>query len=181
MSKKRKPFFQSGVFRALKLAVGFIPGVGPIAGELIKTLEGSQSVSEALEVINNSAIDGNTKIRLREIALEEQRLELEEERIDLEKFEIEVFDKSSAREREIEVLKNGGDNTLMHVLGWVVSIAFLAVVAVAIGFFPLPEHTDRELFYFGAGAVVSSFTMIMSYFWGSSRGSKDKSQLMAKK
>ena len=67
----------------------------------------------------------------------------------------------------------------MYALGALVVIAFfvliLALVKVEI---PLP---NEKILYLVVGALVGSFNQVTNYFFGSSKGSKDKTDLLANK
>lgn len=150
----RKPFFETK-------AGGVLKGVATIvAPNLVNALEGVDSVTDALQVINGSGESEETKITLRELTIRE--------------YEIEVMDRTSAREREVRVLEAGGNNHLMDVLGWGVTLAFLGMAGILMGLIPLGETVDREYLLFGAGAVSSAFMTVLAYFFGSSQGSKQK-------
>ena len=153
--KKRKPFFQSNVGRVLKGAAGLLfPGIVP-------ALEGVGSITEAISVINESTAPGDVKVKLRELALEEERIELEA-------FEAEVLDRQSAREREITLIKAGKTDYMMQVIGWGTMIVFLGLISVLSGIFQLPGELDREFVMLATGAVFGNMATIVAYFYGSS-------------
>ena len=59
-----------------------------------------------------------------------------------------------------------------------VTAAFLGVIGVAIGIFgQVPEEAQR-LFDMGFGATVTAFASVVSYYFGSSAGSKQKTMMM---
>ena len=155
----RKPFFET-------TTGGILKGVASIvAPQLVQTLEGAQTVGEALEIISeNPAVSEDTKIMLRELTLKE--------------YEIEVMDRASAREREIKVLEAGGDNKLMSVLGWGVTLCFILVVVVSLGVLKLPNEINKDYYLFASGAVSSAFMTVLAYYFGSSAGSKQKTNLL---
>ena len=99
------------------------------------------------------------KIKLRELALEQERIELET-------FREEVKDLDSAREREYKVLQAGGENTMMKVIGWGVIVGFIAMIASML-LLDIPEQNTR-LFDIGFGAVSGMMGTIVAYFFGSS-------------
>jgi len=155
----RKPFFETTTGGVLK-------GVASIvAPQLVQTLDGAQTVGEALEIIaKNPEISEDTKVTLRELTLSE--------------YEIEVMDRASAREREIKVLEAGGNNMLMSVLGWGVTLCFVLVVVVSLGLIDLPNEVNRDYYLWASGAVSSAFMTVLAYYFGSSAGSKQKTNLL---
>lgn len=158
--KNRKPFFSTKTG-------GILKGVATIiAPNIVGALEGVTSIPEAISTINNSALPDEKKVSFRELILRE--------------YETEVMDRTSAREREVRVLEAGGGNYLMKVLGWTCSAAFLVVIASALGVYELPENINRDFLMFGAGAVVTAFTQVLNYYYGSSSGSARKNDLMFK-
>lgn len=59
----------------------------------------------------------------------------------------------------------------MYVLGAIVVIGFFAVIV-----FKLLKNQDVQL---EVGALIGSFATIVGYFFGSSKGSSDKTELLA--
>ena len=159
--KEKKKFFETGVGRVLKGAASIVaPG-------LVGALEGVTTVGEAISVIKESTeIDDDAKIRLQELTLET--------------YEAEVSDRISARQREATIAAAGGSDILFKTIGWTISLAFLAIVAGAVGLWEVPEGQQR-LFDMGFGAVVAQMTAIVSYYFGSSMGSKQKTYQLTTK
>jgi len=157
--KNRKPFFDTKVG-------GILKGVSKVvAPELVAVLEGAEDVGDAIGLINSSVgTPDETKSTLRELALRE--------------YEIDVMDRASAREAEIARLQSGGNNHLMNVLGWGVTICFILVIIVSLGLIQLPAEIDRDYYLYASGAVSSAFMTVLAYYFGSSAGSKEKTQLM---
>ena len=95
----------------------------------------------------------------------------------LEAYEAEVQDRVSARQREAVVAAAGGSDILFKVIGWSIAAAFLVVVAAAVGLWEVQESQQR-LFDMGFGAVIAQMTAVVSYYFGSSFGSKQKTNIM---
>ena len=53
----------------------------------------------------------------------------------------------------------------------------MGVVAGAIGLWEIPKESQR-LFDMGFGAVVAAFTQVIGYYFGSSAGSKKKTNIL---
>jgi len=66
-------------------------------------------------------------------------------------------------------------DVFMYVLGGIVSIGFFAVLVFLI--WKGENPTDVSLII---GSLIGAFSMVISYFFGSSKGSADKSELMKK-
>lgn len=157
MSKQKKKFGQTTVGKLLKGAVGLI---NPTLGSLI---QGEMSVEQVVSSIKNSDAPPEDKIRAQEMVLEA--------------YEAEVADRASARQREMAALAAGSDDILFKTVGWGITLCFIGVVAGAIGLWQIPEESQR-LFDMGFGAVVAAFTQVIGYYFGSSAGSKHKTNMM---
>ncbi len=159
MSRPRKKFGQTTVGKILKGAVGL---VNPTLGSLI---QGEMSVEEVISSIKNADAPVEDKIKAQEMILEA--------------YEAEVQDRASARQREMAAIQAGSNDILFKTVGWGITLSFVAVVAGAIGLWQIPEESQR-LFDMGFGAVVAAFTQVIGYYFGSSMGSKHKTQMMNK-
>ena len=159
MSKPRKKFGQTTVGKLLKASVGLI---NPTLGSLI---QGDMSVEQVVSSIKNSDAPAEDKIRAQEMVLEA--------------YEAEVADRASARQREMAALASGSNDILFKTVGWGITICFIGVIAGAVGLWEIPKESQR-LFDMGFGAVVAAFTQVIGYYFGSSQGSKQKTELMKK-
>ena len=157
MAKPKKKFGQTTVGRLLKASVGLI---NPTLGNLI---QGNMSIEQVISSIKDSDAPLDDKIRAQELILEA--------------YESEVADRASARQREMTALAAGSNDILFKTVGWGITLSFVAVVAGAIGLWEIPEESQR-LFDMGFGAVVAAFTQVIGYYFGSSMGSKQKTNLM---
>lgn len=67
-------------------------------------------------------------------------------------------------------------NLFMYVLGAVIVIGFFLLLYFLV-FYTLP-FDNKDLLNIVLGALIASFTSVVQYFYGSSKGSSDKTQLM---
>jgi len=106
----------------------------------------------------------------------EDKLEFEKLLLDYEKeiFALEISDRDSARNREIELAKANRNDHLMYVAGYVALLAFLAIVGTAI--YSAINHIDIEsaVFHNLMGLVEGVAITVFGYYFGSSKGSRDK-------
>ena len=160
MSRKKKKFRDTTVGKILGGALGLI---NPSLGGLVT---GSNTVEDLIQQIKDSGIPTEDKIRAQEMVLEA--------------YEAEVSDRVSARQREAVVAASGGSDILFKTIGWSIALAFLASNLATFGIFgDLPEHIVRP-FDRAYGAVNALMVMVTSYYFGSSFGSKQKTQIMDK-
>lgn len=111
-----------------------------------------------------------------EAILKLKRFEAENER---EILKIYMADVHSARQREVEVTKaTGGTNWPIYALAGVVLVGFFALVS-ALFFKTIPEGS-KEAAYMLFGALSGSFSGVVQYFFGSSKGSSDKNAAIFK-
>ena len=62
----------------------------------------------------------------------------------------------------------------MYVLGALITIGCFVLLGLLI-FKGVPDE-NKEVLYLVIGALISSFTGVVQFFFGSSKGSKDKTQ-----
>ena len=92
--------------------------------------------------------------------------------MELEFYKIEVADRDSARKRQVEMAKAGKDDWMMYVVGLIGIGSFALIVASAI-FMDLPEN---PLLHQIVGLVEGVALTIFAFYYGTSKGSKDKDQ-----
>lgn len=106
----------------------------------------------------------------------EVRLQLEQMCMDFEKeiFALEVQDRSSARNREIEIARTGRTDHLMYVAGYAALASFLSMVATVI--FASVNHIEIEnaLFHQLMGIIEAVAFTVFGYYFGASKSSKTK-------
>jgi hypothetical protein len=106
----------------------------------------------------------------------EQQAEFDKLLFDYAKLEVE--DRQSARTREIEIAKAGGNDHLMYVAGYVALAAFLTMIAAVIF---LPEAVEHNsLFHQLMGIIEGVALTVFSYYFGTSKSSRDKDKLIGK-
>ncbi|UCE05494.1 MAG: hypothetical protein JSW07_18075, partial [bacterium] len=132
--------------------------------------EDPKAIMAAIEKDPEAAL----KLRKFEIAHKERLQE-----ILLERDKAYLADVQNARQREIEIQKSGGTNLPMYLLAGIVVIGFFLLIAVLMRF-AVPEGS-REVAYMLFGSLSTSFGMVVSYFFGSSKGSAEKNAMLVKK
>lgn len=108
------------------------------------------------------------KERLEELKLEEGRIALDAEKMRLE-------DVQSAREREKAIVERTGKKDInLYVLAWVVVGGFFVLTGILM-FKGIGNNPVLDILF---GGLVSGFATVLGYFFGSSKGSADKTGLM---
>jgi hypothetical protein len=177
MKKDRKPFSETKLGKFLE------EKVKPVAGTLLQ-IGGDITGIDALEKVGdflNKEADKDTEEAGRYQALliqfEERKLEFELEfaRLEMEAFKLEVQDKQSARDREIEFMRaNGGKRDWL--MGTAVIVALVMYVAgfAFLAFGPAVSPDKKDLFNMGIGQVFTFTGMVFAYYLGTTKGSKMK-------
>ncbi len=166
------------------LANVFSGGTAGTALNLIKAVTGFNFNDEDhLEKVISNRPDLIVKLKEFEI---NQKVELEKLAVQSSMYELEhskayLQDKQNARIRESEIAKATGQRDwLMMSLAIVVVIGFFSLIAVMI----MGENAQKvtgngpinQLF----GALVAGFSMVLSYFFGSSKSSAEKDKTIAR-
>lgn len=107
-----------------------------------------------------------------------QNGELAHIQADIEKFKAEVEDRDSARKAHAETAKSANSTGLeksvvpLLALG-VVGLAFMLIAVLM--FVDTPDN-QQQLVIFALGFVTSAAGQVLSFYFGSSQGSKNKSE-----
>ena len=153
---------------------------GPAAGGAVKTvvklIAGALGVEETPEAIE-AEIKANPEayVKLKEI---ESNHEVELQKLVIEQERLRLADVASARSREVEVTKATGKRDInLYILGWTVVAGFFGLIAL-LCFKALPEDSNGVIFML-FGSLSTGFGQVLSYFFGSSKSSAEKTTLMA--
>jgi hypothetical protein len=157
-------------------AVGGVVSLIASAFGLTPTETTPEKISQMLTTdpaaaVKLAEIESRHKIRLQELVLEQSRLEL-----DLQRAEFADTDSARAREKAV-VAATGKVDANLYVLAWVVIIGFFALTGLLMQL-PLPQGQNEVVFML-FGGLVSAFSTVIGYFFGSSRGSAIKTQVLA--
>lgn len=89
-------------------------------------------------------------------------------------------DIQDARKRQVESEKvTGKKDWNLYLLAWTIVMSFFIVCGILI-FVPLPAG-QANIVYMLLGTLGTGFVTVISYFFGSSKGSADKTQILAGK
>jgi len=138
-------------------------------------------VNVGLKIIDKVIPDPSQKAAA-QLALEQlaQQGELAHIQADIDKFKAEVEDRDSARKAHAEVATSANstalDKAVVPVLALgVVGLAFMLIAVLM--FVDTPDN-QQQLVIFALGFVTSAAGQVLSFYFGSSQGSKDKTKEM---
>lgn len=156
----------------LNLLKGIAPGLatavaGPLGGLAITALAEKFGVADDVNAISK-AISGDP----------DAALKLAE--IDLRQFELENADRDSARKREIEVAASG--NHLAQLVVPILALGTVSLTFMFIGILLFKEisSAQQQLVIFALGYATAAAQQVLSYYFGSSKSSQDKTVAMSK-
>lgn len=159
-----KKFSETKIGQFLQKAGEQIPEVLNVGGKILTGNFGG-AVEEIGDIIKKKAeTDENAKNLL--IDFELQKLTFQKEL-----YEIEVRDRESARNREVEIAKTGKIDWLMYCAG-ITGLGTFGILVYSVLFRELPENAIvHQLIGMVEGVAITIF----AYYFGTSKGSKDKS------
>lgn len=146
------------------------PFAGLAAGFLADKLGVSdKTVKNISEVLSKASMDPVQMVQLKKIELEYAQYMAN---LDIDVFKAEVADRDSARQREATVK----DNT-PKILAYGVTVGFFGILTWVM-LKGLPEG-NKEVAIYMLGSLSTAWTTIMAYYYGSTKGSSDKTAAMA--
>ena len=126
------------------------------APNVLKVVGSALPDSGTLGIIKN-LIDGEPDLSPEEKAQMHAQL--------VELYKLEVEDRDSARQREVEMAKAGREDWMMNFTG-IVGLGGFVLLLVAIVFITVPEH-NKELMIHTTGIVEGIVLSITGYYFGS--------------
>lgn len=93
----------------------------------------------------------------------EEKQQIHEQLVELYKLEVE--DRNSARQREVEMIKAGSEDWMMNFTG-VIGLGGFVLLLFAIVFIEVPAH-NKELMIHTTGIVEGIVLSIVGYYFGS--------------
>ncbi len=155
---------------------------GPLGGGIglaIKALANAFGITSAEpkpdQVMTAIAADPQALLKLQLAMVDFQKAEMEEE---TKRLKMELEDVQSARQRQIEVEKATGKRDVnLYVLAWTIIGGFLGLTGLLLYYSYLGKQIADQtgVLYMLLGTLSTSFGMVVGYFFGSSRGSAEKS------
>lgn len=146
--------------------------------------KGKQWVEQKLgvELKPDMSSEDLAKLQIAQMEHEEEltRLRLEEDKLDLAELEMRLKDTNSARDREVALATSDKAPLLNKIVTPVLALGLLTLTFILFGivmFDNTPvESTRKDILIYVLGVLSAISTQIVSYYFGSSQGSKDKSE-----
>ena len=144
------------------------PGGAMVGGLIAKVFGGDPTDPKDLQ--NRIESDNDAMLKLAQIESDNE----------IRLAEITLKNTISARDREVSITKATGKlNWPMYVLAGVIVVGFFAVMGLLFKFTIPPGSKEIALIMFGV--LGAKFGDVCNFFFGSSKSSSDKTQLMAGK
>ena len=151
---------------------------GPAAGAVTAMVASALGVEETPEAIHSAiASDPSALLKIKEL-----EFTYKEKLADLtfETTKAHLADRQSARQREVDIQKSGGSNMLMYILGCLIVAGFFGVTALLIFRTTVIPPGSRDAVMLLIGNLGVCFGAVVQYFFGSSKGSADKTAMMVR-
>ncbi len=155
------------------LANAIVPGSGGLAASLVSKALGVRNDPKEIEqALVKATPEQIEKLKQLELQHEEKLIELA-----TENDKLYLKDRQNARNREIEIVKaTGHSDWNLYLLAWTVVVGFFVLCWVLMNF-PLPQGSSQVVFML-FGALSTGFGTVLSYFFGSSKSSAEKTKLL---
>ena len=157
----------------LNLLKGLAPAVatavgGPLGGLAISAIADKFGVSDSVEAVAK-AIAGDPEAA--------QKLA----ELDLRQFQAESADRDSARQRESAVAAAGGSSLAQMVVP-ILALGTVSMTFIFIGIllFKVIDTAQQQLVIFALGYATAAAQQVLSYYFGSSKSSQDKTTALQK-
>jgi len=146
---------------------------GGAIGEVVSSLLGTENDPDKVVEALKTNPDALVKLKEYEMQHIEKLRELQ-----LENLKVYMQDIQNARQRQVEHEKATGKSDInLYVLAWTIVLGFFGLIAIMM-FVSIPEASNN-IIYMLFGTLAAGFGSVMQYFFGSSKGSSDKTKLLA--
>lgn len=137
---------------------------GPLGGVALKAIAGKLGVEDSVEAVTK---------HLQANPMDAEKLA----EIDVKKLEMEMKDRQDARNREIQLATNDSVPFINKIVTPVLALGVvtLSFILFAVLIFVNVTPEAKDILIYILGVLSAAVTQILSYYFGSSQGSKDKS------
>lgn len=141
---------------------------GPLGGMAVKAIAEKMGVEDTVEAVTQALqADPEAATKLAEI--------------DLAQFKAEAADRDSARVREVGLAAANGSRVAQLVMP-ILAVGTVALTYLFVGIllFKVVPTEQQQLIIFALGFMTASAQQVLSYYFGSSKSSQDKTVALAK-
>jgi hypothetical protein len=171
-----------------------IPIVGALLGQGLNLVanavmaKGKDWVENKLgvELKPDMTSEDYSKLQIAQMQHEEEllKLKLEDNKLDLQELDLRLKDTDSARKRETEIATSEKAPLINKIVTPVLALGVTAITFVLFGILMFDrspvEPSRKDILVYVLGALTAISTQVISYYFGSSVGSKDKSAQLDK-
>ena len=171
-----------------------IPIVGALLGQGLNLVanavmaKGKDWVENKLgvELKPDMTSEDYSKLQIATMQHEEEllKLKLEDNKLDLQELDLRLKDTDSARSREVEIATSEKAPLINKIVTPVLALGVTAITFVLFGILMFDrspvEPSRKDILVYVLGALTAISTQVISYYFGSSVGSKDKSAQLDK-
>ena len=171
-----------------------IPIVGALLGQGLNLVanavmaKGKDWVENKLgvELKPDMTSEDYSKLQIATMQHEEEllKLKLEDNKLDLQELDLRLKDTDSARKRETEIATSEKAPLINKIVTPVLALGVTAITFVLFGILMFDrspvEPSRKDILVYVLGALTAISTQVISYYFGSSVGSKDKSAQLDK-
>ena len=155
-------------------------GLGLVANAVLA--KGKKVVEDKLGVELKPDMSSEDLARVQMAAMEHEeellRLKLEENKLDLQELELYLKDTDSARDREVQIATSDKAPLLNKIITPILALSILILTFILFGVVMFDNNpvdsTRKDILIYILGVLSAISTQIVSYYFGSSQGSKDK-------
>lgn len=155
------------------LGNAIVPGIGGTAGAMIAKLLGCDP-NDPKNIEATLKSNPETLLKLKELESKNEQFLLN---ASIERDKLYLGDIQSARSREVELTKATGKwNIPLYILAGLITLGFFGTIIALFNVSLIA--INKELIIYTVGGLQSAFITIVAYFFGSSKGSSEKNNLL---
>jgi len=157
-------------------------GLGLVANAVMA--KGKDFVEQKLgvELKPDMSPEDLAKVQIATMEHEEEllRLKLEENKLDLAAYELDIKSTNDARQREVAIATSKDAPLINKIVTPILALGVVFLTFLLFGFVMFDtspvEPSRKDILIYILGVLSAVATQIMSYYFGSSQGSKDKAE-----
>lgn len=141
----------------------------PKALDLAGNITGIDALNNLADIIKGENPDNLTPEQIQQA--------LQQRQLDMQELELYLQDVANARNREIEISRTGKKDIMMFIVGSVI-LLLLIFATISVFFFKLENESLSHLVL---GELLVMAGLLVGYYFGTSKSSNDKTNILARK